>query len=107
MNNTIVVNRISPTAFIRNPAVNRDCETQSTEGINMKKLFGIAALLFALTPFAQAQNSGDPLAGHPDARNDRQMETHPGDYKHGPAKHHRKAPKKHHHAEEHKDEMKK
>ena len=73
----------------------------------MKKLFGIAALLFALTPFAQAQNSGDPLAGHPDARNDRQMETHPGDYKREPAKHHRKAPKKHHHEDEHKDEMKK
>ncbi|WP_442781941.1 hypothetical protein [Collimonas fungivorans] len=58
----------------------------------MKKLFGIAALLLALTPFAQAQNSGDPLAGHPDARNDRKVET----YKQEPAKHHGKVVKKHH-----------
>ncbi len=50
----------------------------------MKKLFGIAALLLALTPFAQAQNSGDPLAGHPDARNDRKVET----TKQEPVKHH-------------------
>ena len=57
----------------------------------MKKLFGIAALLLAFTPFAQAQNSGDPLAGHPDARNDRQVEP----AKQEPVAHHRK-PVKHH-----------
>ncbi|SDX20257.1 hypothetical protein SAMN04515617_10229 [Collimonas sp. OK242] len=69
----------------------------------MKKLFGIAALLFALTPFAQAQNSGDPLAGHPDARNDRPVEA----AKQAPAKHHGKAAKKHHQKAEQKDEQKK
>ncbi|HWW07114.1 hypothetical protein [Collimonas sp.] len=91
MGNTVIVNRISPTAFIRQPAADADCKTQSTEGINMKKLFGIAALLLALTPFAQAQNMGDPLAGHPDARNDRQVET----AKPEAAKHHGKAVKHH------------
>ncbi|WP_211467983.1 hypothetical protein [Collimonas silvisoli] len=62
----------------------------------MKKLFGITALLFALTPFAQAQNAGDPLAGHPDARNDRQVETQ----KEKPVAHHRKAVKHHPKAEQ-------
>lgn len=33
----------------------------------MKKLLGIAALILAFSPFAQAQG----LPGHPDARNDR------------------------------------
>lgn len=64
----------------------------------MKKLFGIAALLLALTPFAQAQNSGDPLAGHPDARNDRSVEAS----KQEPVKHHGKVVKKQHHRVEHK-----
>ena len=44
----------------------------------MKKLLGIAALILAFTPFAQAQN-GAGLSGHPDARNDRHMES----YDHG------------------------
>lgn len=39
----------------------------------MKKLLGIAALILAFSPFAQAQNGGEGLAGHPDARNDRNM----------------------------------
>ncbi|NMM38492.1 MAG: hypothetical protein HHJ09_13505 [Glaciimonas sp.] len=37
----------------------------------MKKLLGIAAFILAFSPLAQAQNSGAGLAGHPDARNDR------------------------------------
>ncbi|NMM09496.1 MAG: hypothetical protein HHJ16_04400 [Polaromonas sp.] len=40
----------------------------------MKKLIGIAALVLAFTPFAQAQTNTGALAGHPDARNDRQVE---------------------------------
>ena len=40
----------------------------------MKKLLGIAVLALAFAPFAQAQTS-DTLAGHPDARNDRQAES--------------------------------
>jgi hypothetical protein len=94
IDNTAIVNRISPAAFIRHPAADADCKTQSTEGINMKKLFGIAALLLALTPFAQAQ-TGDPLAGHPDARNDRAVET----AKPEAPMHHRKAVKHHAKAE--------
>ena len=39
----------------------------------MKKLLGIAAFILAFSPFAQAQNGGEGLAGHPDARNDRNM----------------------------------
>lgn len=65
----------------------------------MKKLFGIAALLFALTPFAQAQNLGDPLAGHPDARNDRT----PAETAKVPVVHHGKSAKHqvhHRHAEQ-------
>jgi len=42
----------------------------------MKKLLGIAALILAFSPLAQAQNNSDALSGHPDARNDRQMESH-------------------------------
>lgn len=37
----------------------------------MKKLLGVAALLIAFAPFAQAQDSSGVLASHPDARNDR------------------------------------
>jgi len=37
----------------------------------MKKILGIAALILAFTPFAQAEG----LPGHEDARNDRQMES--------------------------------
>ncbi|KAF3999785.1 hypothetical protein [Glaciimonas immobilis] len=36
----------------------------------MKKLFGVAALIFAFSPLANAQG----LSDHPDARNDRPME---------------------------------
>ena len=42
----------------------------------MKKLLGIAALILAFSPFAQAQNNNEELSGHPDARNDRNMESH-------------------------------
>lgn len=41
----------------------------------MKKMIGIAALVLALAPFAQAQTSVRGVEGHPDARNDRQAET--------------------------------
>ena len=41
----------------------------------MKKMIGIAALVLALSPFAQAQTSSMGVEGHPDARNDRQPET--------------------------------
>ena len=37
----------------------------------MKKLLAIAAFVMAFAPFAQAQNGGTALAGHPEARNDR------------------------------------
>ena len=37
----------------------------------MKKLLGVAALILAFSPFAQAQG----LSDHPDARNDRRMES--------------------------------
>ncbi|AMO99983.1 hypothetical protein CAter10_2312 [Collimonas arenae] len=67
----------------------------------MKKLLGIAAVLLAFTPFAQAQNMDNPLAGHPDARNDRTPQSYEGrtveHKKHD--RHHEKA-KKHHHVEE-------
>lgn len=66
----------------------------------MKKLLGIAALILAFSPLAQAQNSGAGLAGHPDARNDRQMEPHD----HGSTTHrmkhmhhHKHHPVTHHH----------
>ena len=41
----------------------------------MKKLLSLAALFLACIPGAYAQNNGASLAGHPDARNDRQMES--------------------------------
>lgn len=40
----------------------------------MKKLLGMALLALAFSPFAQAQTS-EALAGHPEARNDRQAES--------------------------------
>ncbi len=42
----------------------------------MKKLIGIAALILAFTPFAQAENNMGEMPGHADARNDRQVESH-------------------------------
>lgn len=64
----------------------------------MKKLLGIAALILAFTPFAQAQG----LPGHEDARNDRQMESSDrgemAHHDHEGAKHMRHA---HHHAKPH------
>jgi uncharacterized low-complexity protein len=54
----------------------------------MKKLLGIAALLFAFAPFAQAQDASDILASHPDARNDRATVEAAAPAKHGE---HRKA----------------
>jgi hypothetical protein len=41
----------------------------------MKKLLGIAALCLAFTPFAHAQDRDMRPEGHPDARNDRTMES--------------------------------
>lgn len=65
----------------------------------MKKLLGIAAVLLAFTPFAQAQNMGDPLAGHPDARNDRSPQSYEGrtveHKKHHDKKHHAKKHERH------------
>lgn len=52
----------------------------------MKKLLGVAALLIAFAPFAQAQDSSGVLASHPDARNDR-----PAAEAAAPAKHVKKA----------------
>ncbi|MGV8893663.1 MAG: hypothetical protein ACOH2K_12125 [Burkholderiaceae bacterium] len=67
----------------------------------MKKLLGIAALVLAFTPLAQAQNGGDGLAGHPDARNDRTVEAQGSKtivhHKHAVAKHVRHV-KRHHRA---------
>ena len=62
----------------------------------MKKLLGIAALILAFTPFAQAQNNGSGLAGHPEARNDRQSESHPH-----AVPHHKHHALHHHHAKHH------
>lgn len=68
----------------------------------MKKLLGIAALILAFTPFAQAQNNGSGLAGHPEARNDRQPEPQahavPHDMRHAMHHHHAKHRHMMHHA---------
>ncbi|CAN5422749.1 hypothetical protein BH11PSE11_BH11PSE11_01600 [soil metagenome] len=37
----------------------------------MKKILGIAALILAFSPLANAQSKSDLLASHPGARNDR------------------------------------
>lgn len=70
----------------------------------MKKLLSIAALILAFSPFAQAQNGGAGLAGHPDARNDRNMasQDHGAMVHHDQdgAKHMRHA-KRHHQAKRH------
>lgn len=69
----------------------------------MKKLLGIAALILAFTPFAQAQNGGEGLTGHPDARNDRPVQSQDSrttlHHKHDGAKHVRHV--KHHHRAHH------
>ena len=69
----------------------------------MKKLLGIVALLLAFAPFAQAQNSGAGLPGHPDARNDRRIESSErrtiAHHDRGVAKHMRHV--KHHHVKHH------
>jgi len=49
----------------------------------MKKILGIAALILAFTPLAQAQG----IPGHEDARNDRQMESFDRPDAHHAAKH--------------------
>ncbi|PFH09762.1 hypothetical protein BCF11_2164 [Collimonas sp. PA-H2] len=60
----------------------------------MKKLLGVAALLIAFAPFAQAQDSSGVLASHPDARNDRTtVEAAAAPAKHVKAKAHHKAAK--------------
>ena len=64
----------------------------------MKKLLGIAALILAFSPFAQAQNDGAGLPGHPDARNDRNMASQDR----GTIVHHDQVGAKHmHHAKRH------
>ncbi|MET3131290.1 hypothetical protein AAKU55_001549 [Oxalobacteraceae bacterium GrIS 1.11] len=70
----------------------------------MKKLLGIAALIFAFSPFAQAQNGASGLAGHPDARNNRQSESNEAmpQHKHAEAKHMRGHHAKPHHKPHHK-----
>ncbi|MEO6354277.1 MAG: hypothetical protein ABIO19_04375 [Burkholderiaceae bacterium] len=75
----------------------------------MKKLLSIAALILAFSPFAQAQDNGAGLPGHPDARNDRsgasnysetmEHKNHMGAKpKHHAKSHHMKSyhPKRHH-----------
>ncbi|MEO6918144.1 MAG: hypothetical protein ABI171_03755 [Collimonas sp.] len=60
----------------------------------MKKLLGIAALLFAFAPFAHAQSdAAGVLASHPDARNDRATVEAAAPAKHVKAKAHHKAAK--------------
>ncbi|AMP02429.1 hypothetical protein GN109_15660 [Collimonas pratensis] len=59
----------------------------------MKKLLGVAALLIAFAPFAQAQDSSGVLASHPDARNDRTPVEAAAPAKHVKAKAHHKAVK--------------
>jgi hypothetical protein len=56
----------------RNPA---DWASNHLKDNGMKKLLSLAALFLACIPGAYAQNNGAGLAGHPDARNDRQMES--------------------------------
>jgi hypothetical protein len=61
----------------------------------MKKLLGIAALILAFSPFAQAQG----LPGHPDARNDRHVEMfrEPAHRPHAAVKKHKRHMKHKHH----------
>ena len=62
----------------------------------MKKQFGIAAFLLVCITGAQAQETGAGLAGHPDARNDRQMQPEHKSDRHG-QKHHAMKPMHHKH----------
>jgi hypothetical protein len=76
------------------------------KGSKMKTQLGIVALLLACITGAHAQDSGTGLAGHPDARNDRQMQPEHRSDRHGQkhhamkATHHRHHPGtgKHHHS---------
>ncbi|MFJ2989503.1 hypothetical protein ACIPF8_16675 [Collimonas sp. NPDC087041] len=63
----------------------------------MKKLLGIAALLLAFTPFVHAQNMDNPLANHPEARNDRTPESYD---RHRAPEHKRHVKKHRRHVEE-------
>ena len=67
----------------------------------MKKLLGIAALVLAFTPLAQAQG----LPGHEGARNDRPMESYDREpmarHDHGGAKHMRHVMHRHHEKRHH------
>jgi hypothetical protein len=76
-----------PGRVLDHTAADADCEIQPFEGLKMKKLLGIAALILAFTPLAQAEG----LAGHEDARNDRRMES----YDRGAMEHHDHAAAKH------------
>lgn len=88
---TRIVNRNALKTFCeyRNCA---DWASNHLKDNDMKKLLSLAALLLACIPGAYAQNNGAGLAGHPDARNDRQMESVQRSEKHGGAKgmHHKK-----------------
>jgi len=68
----------------------------------MKKIIGIAALIMACSPFAQAQDNGDLLSRHPDARNDRQpAELRDSPVAMRPSTHHVKHHVKHHRVVKH------
>ncbi|MFD2274493.1 hypothetical protein ACFS07_34795 [Undibacterium arcticum] len=80
------VNRISPAAFFLSyVATNTDCETRPVEGLKMKKSY--LALLHSswhLRRSHKRRTAVRDYPGHPDARNDRQMES----YDHGTVMHH-------------------
>ena len=48
----------------------------------MKKLLGLVAFILAFAPLAHAQGNDAGPFGHPDARNDRQMQSHERDVHH-------------------------
>jgi len=53
-----------------------------SEGLNMKKLLGLLAFMLAFAPLAHAQDHDAGPFGHPDARNDRQVQPHERDIDH-------------------------
>lgn len=81
-------------SVLSHAAVDADCDFPLFEGLKMKKILGVAALILAFSPFAQAQG----LSDHPEARNDRRMESehaaavqrHHAVQKHMKMKHHRR-----------------
>ena len=62
----------------------------------MKKLLGLVAFILAFAPLAQAQGNDAGPFGHPDARNDRQVQSHERDIHHpGPVVMHMRHTKHH------------